>query len=128
MNVLLMLIGVLIVYLAIKLVFRYNWNKGLGVALEFEKKHVVNGETVNVVEVISNEKRLPLPCVNLKFQVDRELEFPGTDTNSSVSDLTYRMCSHFWLIRELQEEFLLNAITEVCSKYQAYSLHLPDHL
>ena len=108
MNVLLMLIGVLIVYLAIKLVFRYNWNKGLGVALEFEKKHVVNGETVNVVEVISNEKRLPLPCVNLKFQVDRELEF--------------------WLIRELQEEFLLNAITEVCSKYQAYSLHLPDHL
>ena len=72
MNVLLMLIG------------------GLGVALEFEKKHVVNGETVNVVEVISNEKRLPLPCVNLKFQVDRELEFPGTDTNSSVSDLTYR--------------------------------------
>ena len=81
MNVLLMLIGVLIVYLAIKLVFRYNWNKGLGVALEFEKKHVVNGETVNVVEVISNEKRLPLPCVNLKFQVDRELEFPETDTN-----------------------------------------------
>lgn len=90
MNVLLMLIGVLIVYLAIKFVFRYNWNKGLGVALEFEKKHVVNGETVNVVEVISNEKRLPLPCVNLKFQVDRELGFPGTDTNSSVSDLTYR--------------------------------------
>ena len=35
MNVLLMLIGVLIVCLAIKLVFRYNWNKGLGVALEF---------------------------------------------------------------------------------------------
>ena len=28
--------------------------------------------------------------MNLKFQVDRELEFPGTDTNSSVSDLTYR--------------------------------------
>ena len=43
--------GVLIVYLAIKLVFRYNWNKGLGVALEFEKKHVVNGETVNVLRL-----------------------------------------------------------------------------
>ena len=28
--------------------------------------------------------------MNLKFQVDRELEFPGTDTNSSVSDLAYR--------------------------------------
>ena len=122
MNVLLMLIGVLIVYLAIKLVFRYNWNKGLGVALEFEKKHVVNGETVNVVEVISNEKRLPLPCVNLKFQVDRILIQVCQTLHTAM------MCSHFWLIRELQEEFLLNAITEVCSEYQEYSLHLPDHL
>ena len=51
MNVLLMLIGVLIVYLAIKLVFRYNWNKGLGVALEFEKKHVVNGEQLMLLRL-----------------------------------------------------------------------------
>ena len=27
MNVLLMLLGVLIVYIAVKLVYRYNWNK-----------------------------------------------------------------------------------------------------
>ena len=50
MNVLLMLIGVLIVYLAIKFVFRYNWNKGLGVALEFEKKHVVNLSLIHISE------------------------------------------------------------------------------
>ena len=37
MNVLLMLLGVLIVYIAVKLVYRYNWNKNLTVSLEFDK-------------------------------------------------------------------------------------------
>lgn len=90
MNVLLMLIGVVIVYLAVKLIYRYNWNKGLSAKLVFDKRHVVKGGTVNLTEVVTNEKRLPLPCVNLKFQAARELRFPDTDTNSSVSDKTYR--------------------------------------
>lgn len=90
MNVLLMLIGVLIVYLAVKLIYRYNWNKGLTVSLDFDRKHVVKDDTVNITEVITNAKKLPLPCVNLKFQSARELLFTGADTNSSVSDKTYR--------------------------------------
>ena len=90
MNVLLMLLGVLIVYIAVKLVYRYNWNKNLTVSLEFDKKHVVKDDIVNITEVVTNAKRLPLPCINLKFQAARELLFTGSDTNSSVSDLTYR--------------------------------------
>lgn len=90
MNVLLMLLGVLIVYLAVKLVYRYNWNKNLTVSLEFDKKHVVKDDIVNITEVVTNAKRLPLPCINLKFQAARELLFTGSDTNSSVSDKTYR--------------------------------------
>ena len=88
MNVLLMLLGVLIVYLAVKLVYRYNWNKNLTVSLEFDKKHVVKDDIVNITEVVTNAKRLPLPCINLKFQAARELLFTGSDTNSSVSDKT----------------------------------------
>ena len=90
MNVLLMLLGVLIVYIAVKLVYRYNWNKNLTVSLEFDKKHVVKDDIVNITEVVTNAKRLPLPCINLKFQAARELLFTGSDTNSSVSDKTYR--------------------------------------
>lgn len=90
MNVLLMLLGVAIVYLAVKLIYRYNWNKGLSAKLDFDKKHVVKDDVVNLTEVVTNEKKLPLPCVNLKFQAARELRFPDTDTNSSVSDKTYR--------------------------------------
>ena len=90
MNVLLMLLGVLIVYLAVKLVYRYNWNKNLTVSIEFDKKHVVKDDIVNITEVVTNAKRLPLPCINLKFQAARELLFTGADTNSSVSDKTYR--------------------------------------
>ena len=62
MNVLLMLIGVLIVYLAIKLVFRYNWNKGLGVALEFEKKHVVNGKQLMLLSYIQRKTSATAMC------------------------------------------------------------------
>lgn len=90
MNVLLMLLGVLIVYFAVKFIYRYNWSKGLTVSLNFDKKHAVKDDTVNITEVVTNAKRLPLPCVNLKFQVSRELLFTGADTNSSVSDKTYR--------------------------------------
>ena len=90
MNVLLMLLGVLIVYIAVKLVYRYNWNKNLTVSLEFDKKHVVKDDIVKITEVVTNAKRLPLPCINLKFQAARELLFTGSDTNSSVSDKTYR--------------------------------------
>ena len=40
MNVLLMLLGVLIVYIAVKLVYRYNWNKNLTVRLELVSEPV----------------------------------------------------------------------------------------
>ena len=90
MNVLFMFAGVLIVYLIVKLVFRYNWSKGLSVDVMFDKSHAVKGETRELVEVVTNNKRLPLPCINLKFQIGRELVFVNSDTNSSVSDKTYR--------------------------------------
>ena len=61
MNVLLMLLGVAIVYLAVKLIYRYNWNKGLSAKLDFDKKHVVKDDVVNLTEVVTNEKKLPLP-------------------------------------------------------------------
>lgn len=90
MNILFMLFGVLIVYIGINLLYRKKWTEGFKVLVEFEKDHVVKGDSVNLMEVITNDKKLPLPCINLKFQVDRDLEFSHSDTNSSVSDMCYR--------------------------------------
>lgn len=90
MNVLLMLIGVIIVYFVVKKVFRDNWSKELHAEIAFENSHVVKGEKATLVEVITNDKKLPLPLINLKFQADRDLIFSKEDTNSAVSDKVYR--------------------------------------
>ena len=90
MNVLLMLIGVLIVYYIILMIYRKNWNKGLSLDISFSSKHAVKGETVNLVEVVTNDKWLVLPFIHLKFEINRELIFKENDENSKISDKTYR--------------------------------------
>ena len=90
MNIILMLIGVIVVYYIIVILYRKNWSKGLLVSIEFERKHAVLGDTVNLVEVITNDKKLPLPVINLKFEIDKNIQFNNSDTNSSITDRTYR--------------------------------------
>lgn len=90
MNVLFMLLGVVLIYAVSVRVYRKNWNKQLCTSVEFATDHVVKGENVQLVEVISNAKKLPLPYIHLKFQIDRHLFFDGTDANSNTTDMTYR--------------------------------------
>ena len=124
MNVLLMLLGVLIVYLAVKLVYRYNWNKNLTVSLEFDKKHVVKDDIVNITEVVTNAKRLPLPCINLKFQAARELLLQVQILIQAYRiRLTVMMCFLFFLIRELQERFLSGAQEGAFTAFQVLRLY-----
>lgn len=124
MNVLLMLLGVLIVYIAVKLVYRYNWNKNLTVSLEFDKKHVVKDDIVNITEVVTNAKRLPLPCINLKFQAARELLLQVQILIQAYRiRLTVMMYFRFFLIRELQERFLSGAQEGAFTAFQVLRLY-----
>ena len=60
-----------------------------GYRLEFTRKSLVEGEKGELLEIIENGKRLPLPMLKVKFQTDRNLRF--TDSESSkVTDLYYR--------------------------------------
>lgn len=90
MVVLLMLIGAGLVYLIVEKLYARYWNKELTVELKFSTDHAVQGEEVELVETVTNRKYLPLPYVNVKFQVDRSLLFSEADGNSAVSDKTYR--------------------------------------
>ena len=90
MNAVLMLLGVLIGYFVIRFIYIKKWNKNLDFSVSFEKDHVVAGDMVNLKEVVTNAKRLPLPFVHIKFQMDRKIEFQNKDANSSVSDNVYR--------------------------------------
>lgn len=65
------------------------WAKNLDIRLEFTKKSLFEGEKGELLEIIENGKRLPLPMLKVKFQTDRNLRF--TDSQSSkVTDLYYR--------------------------------------
>lgn len=66
------------------------WYKNLTVRIDFSKKNAVCGETIELVETVTNKKRLPLPYINLKFQVNRAFRFEDGEENSVVSDNTYR--------------------------------------
>jgi len=65
------------------------WNRGLLVNVMFTNNTMFEGEKAELLEVIENRKRLPLPMLKVKFQTDRNLEFADTE-GSSVTDQYYR--------------------------------------
>ncbi|MBQ4283004.1 MAG: DUF58 domain-containing protein [Lachnospira sp.] len=90
MTLVFMLIGAIIVYSLLQRFYRKNWHKGLEADIRFAVGHAVAGDTIDFVEVVTNRKRLPLPYVHLKFQMDRALVFEDSGDNAQISDKVYR--------------------------------------
>lgn len=78
-----------LLFLLQRAIYRYWWNKGISVALNFEKELVRAGEQVRLLEIVENRKRLPLSSLKVKFQCSRYLLFQGQN-NGSVTDKYYR--------------------------------------
>lgn len=85
-----MLAAAAAVYLGLSAIYTRIWTKKLDADVSFSTDSSVCGDEIEIVEVISNDKWLPLPFVNVKFQMDRKLEFEGADSNSSVTDKSYK--------------------------------------
>ena len=85
--ILLLLLGA--VFLLQKYVFRTRWNKNLDIQIAFDREYVFCGEDANLVETIVNNKYLPLPVLEVGFDMSRWLVF-REEENSTVSDMTYR--------------------------------------
>ncbi len=90
MIVLMMLFGAGIVYLFLQYLYRKRWNSKLDVDVKFAANYTMAGESAEIVEKITNAKRLPLPYINMKFTLDHSMRFAEDDSNSTVSDYTYR--------------------------------------
>lgn len=84
------LIGAAAVYLLQNKLYEKNWSRGLSASVNFSKNQAVKGETVKLVEVITNNKVLPLLMVRLKFIIDRNLKFMDMEDNIAVSDQCYK--------------------------------------
>lgn len=89
LTIILLLLVLGLVFLAQKYVFRSRWNTNLDVQIEFDRDYVFCGEDANLVEVIINNKFLPLPVLEVGFDMSRALAFHAEE-NSTVSDMTYR--------------------------------------
>lgn len=90
MTLILVVIGAALVYILQNRIYQKYWKKSLEVSVAFEKKQAVKGETVNLIEVVTNNKLLPLLMLHLKFTVDRKLKFTDMEDNVSVSDKCYK--------------------------------------
>ena len=82
------IIAFLLFLLQVK-IYRTFWDKHLFVSLDFSKTVLTEGEKGQVLEVIQNKKRLPLPMLKMQFQTSRNLQFDNTKVTKH-SDQYYR--------------------------------------
>ncbi|MBR5248583.1 MAG: DUF58 domain-containing protein [Lachnospiraceae bacterium] len=71
-----------------KQIYKRLWNRDLKVHIRFASTEMFQGDTGQMLEVVENRKRLPLPVLKVKFQTDRNLLFADKE-GSKVTDLLY---------------------------------------
>ena len=69
-------------------IYKRLWNRDLKVQVRFASTEMFQGDTGQMLEVVENRKRLPLPVLKVKFQTDRNLVFADKE-GSKVTDLFY---------------------------------------
>ena len=89
LTVIIVLLILVLLYFGQKYIFKHQWNKNLDVHIDFDRDYVYCGEDAVLVETIVNNKYLPLPVLEVGFDMSRHLVFTSEE-NSSVSDMTYR--------------------------------------
>ncbi len=72
-------------------IYNRSWDEKLDVSVCFSRRMVEENEEFQVIETVSNNKRLPLPALNVKFSTSKELMVAGLsrDDNANVSDNFY---------------------------------------
>lgn len=66
------LIAALWLSVTVKL-YRKFWDKGLSASVHFSEEEVDEGQQLEVHVAVENRKRLPLPTLKVKFEMEREL-------------------------------------------------------
>lgn len=94
------------IYFTQKYLYRKYWSKGLDTEVSFSRDYIECGESAELIEVVTNDKLLPLPVFHLKFSVDKSLRFIDTE-NSNVTDLYHKnelfsILGHQRITRRLQ--------------------------
>lgn len=99
-------------FIVLKIVREYyasNWDKGLSASVHFGADAINEGENGLIYEEVTNDKFLPLPIVNLKFDLDKSIIYKESVTGI-ISDKQYRsdiisMFSHHKLSRKFEVKY-----------------------
>ena len=84
------LVGILLaVFLGEILYYRLHALDNLSLKVDFSKNVADYGENIELIEVVENRKKLPLPFIILKFETPREIKFYDME-NATTSDFIYR--------------------------------------
>ena len=89
MKLILAIILLSVVYSLQKYLYRKYWNKGLDTEVRFSRDYIECGESAELIEVVTNDKTLPLPVFHMKFSVDKSLIFADR-ANSQITDLYHK--------------------------------------
>ena len=87
---LIVLVGILLaVFFGELLYYRMHALDNLSLKVDFSKNVADFGEKIELIEVVENRKKLPLPFIILKFETPREIKFFDTAI-ATTSDFIYR--------------------------------------
>lgn len=115
----LLLAGVMIAWYLQFIIYRKQWDRGLTVDVRFEDSYVYEGDVSHLREEISNNKLLPLPALEVRLSMDRNLIFSGeAGKNASVSDKNYQRDVFAFFGRQK----VIRRIPFACSKRGFYQI------
>ncbi len=107
----------------VRLLYRKKWQEGLSVSIDFPDRMVYEGEESSLQEVITNNKWLPLPILQVKFAITKTFRF-AHDSGGDVTDQYYR--SEYFTIRPFER--VSRTYPFCCTKRGLFSMKNMDIL
>lgn len=119
----LLVAGVLAAWILQYIVYQRCWYRQLDVTIEFADQYALEGDTSCLRETIANGKRLPLPALEVRLAMSRNLRFSGeAKENSSISDQNYKRDIFSFFGRQT----VIRRLPFVCGKRGFYRITKSD--
>lgn len=77
MTEIILLLAIFLIILAQNLIYKHYWHRELKMNLLFSTRSATEGDSIIVTEIVENGKLLPLPWIDVKFNVPGDLVFEG---------------------------------------------------
>lgn len=115
----LLLLGVLFAFFLQEHLYRKYWDRNLEVNTSFVDAHAYEGDVSYLREEIANDKKLPLPALEVRLAISRNLEFAHeAKVNTSVTDLSYKRDVFSFLFHQK----VIHTLPFICRKRGFYQI------